>query len=82
MNSVDECQSACQIDGKCDFFVFHGSDPDPFLKSCKLYESSAFDNRNCQLIQGTVEPHFTTCVDSGKIPWARGAKYLEGLNSI
>ena len=82
VNSVEECQSVCQSNGKCAFFVFHGPDPDPYLKSCKLYEKSALNNRNCKLIQGTVEPLFTTCVDSGKIPWVRGAKYIEGLNSI
>ena len=38
---------------------------------CKLH-SDVVSARVCDIVHGTPEPSFQTCLDDGNIPWAEG----------
>ena len=64
IENMTYCQVACQHVPKCNFFTF--------LKDqqvCKL-QFANFNTRVCDIVHGTANPSFQSCLDNNKIPWA------------
>ena len=52
---------------KCSYFVY-----DKPKKTCKLFTNES-SKKICDIIHGTPEPDYNTCIESGYIPWASKA---------
>jgi len=63
IETLSECQDACKFTYNCTYFQFNKQE-----KSCKLNTDLA-SNRVCDIIHGTPEPNFQTCLDNGKVQW-------------
>ena len=64
IGSLSECQLACQYITNCSYFVY-----DKPTKICRL--NTLKSNRPiCDIIHGTPEPDFNTCVNDGHLIWA------------
>jgi len=63
VDTVVKCQNVCEVTFNCTYFQFNKRD-----KICKLHTNLASD-RKCDMIHGTPEPSFQTCLDNGKVPW-------------
>ena len=64
VETLTHCQLACQVRSHCNFFIYLEDE-----NVCKL-QMTNFDNRVCDVVHGTPEPEFQTCLDENKIPWA------------
>ena len=58
---------ACQTLLHCTFFVYLEEE-----QVCKL-QNTNFANRICDIVHGTPEPNFQTCLDENKVLWANNA---------
>jgi len=67
IDSLSECQLACEYVSNCSYFLY-----DNPTKTCKLYTDES-SQRICDIIHGTPEPNFNTCIEEGYIPWASHA---------
>ena len=54
---------ACQFINGCTYFQY-----DKQEKICKLH-TDLVATRVCDMVHGTPEPDFQTCLDDGKVPW-------------
>ena len=73
-NDIDSCQLACQMSNDCNFFTFSKEEEVCILHLVEL------DNRICDIIHGPPVPSIQSCLDAGKIPWAKSSsKYLKLL---
>jgi len=64
IETLSECQLACQYINNCSYFVH-----DAPTKICKL-NTIASSRPICDIIHGTPEPDFNTCVNDGNLDWA------------
>ena len=64
IETVAECQSACQYIQGCNYFMY-----DQPSKTCKL-NTNVTTSRTCDIVHGTPEPSLQTCIDDGKLDWA------------
>jgi len=64
IETVAECQSACQYIQGCNYFMY-----DQPSKTCKL-NTNVTTSRTCDIVHGTPEPNLQTCIDDGKLDWA------------
>jgi len=64
IETLSECQLACQYINNCSYFVY-----DAPTKICKL-NTIASSRPICDIIHGTPEPNFNTCVNDGHLDWA------------
>jgi len=64
IESLSECQMACDYINNCTYFVY-----DNPTKICKL-NTLASSRPVCDIIHGTPEPDFNTCVNDGHLEWA------------
>jgi len=62
--TLSECQLACEYINNCSYFVY-----DSPTKICKL-NTMASNRPVCDIIHGTPEPDFNTCVNDGQLDWA------------
>ena len=62
IQSLNECQLACQYLMKCTFFVYDSTE-----KNCKL--TADIEERICDIIHGMADPPLQNCLD--KLPWAK-----------
>lgn len=60
---ITQCQMACQHRTHCNFFVYFQHD-----HVCKL-QTTNFANRVCDIVHGTPDPDFQTCLDDSKVSW-------------
>jgi len=63
IETVAECQSACQYIQGCNYFMY-----DQPSKTCKL-NTNVTSSRVCDILHGTPEPDLQTCIDDGKLDW-------------
>jgi len=63
IETVAECQSACQYIQGCNYFMY-----DQPSKTCKL-NTNVTSSRVCDILHGTPEPDLQTCIDDGKLEW-------------
>ena len=63
IETVAECQSACQYIQGCNYFMY-----DQPSKTCKL-NTNVTSSRTCDIVHGTAEPDLQTCIDDGKLEW-------------
>jgi len=63
IETVAECQSACQYIQGCNYFMY-----DQPSKTCKL-NTNVTSSRTCDIVHGTPEPDLQTCIDNGKLDW-------------
>jgi len=63
IESLSECQLACQYINNCSYFVY-----DSPSKICKL--NTQLSQKTCDIIHGTPQPDLNTCISAGKIDWA------------
>jgi len=63
IETVAECQSACQYIQGCNYFMY-----DQPSKTCKL-NTNVTTSRTCDIVHGTPEPNLQTCIDDGKLDW-------------
>jgi len=63
IETVAECQSACQFIQGCNYFMY-----DQPSKTCKL-NTNVTSSRVCDILHGTPEPDLQTCIDDGKLDW-------------
>jgi len=63
IDSLFDCQLACQYINNCSYFVY-----DSPSKICKL--NTQLSQKTCDIIHGTPQPNLNTCISSGKIDWA------------
>jgi len=63
IDSLSECQLACQYINNCSYFVY-----DSPSKICKL--NTQLSQKTCDIIHGTPQPDLNTCLSGGKIDWA------------
>jgi len=63
IDSLSECQLACQYINNCSYFVY-----DSPSKICKL--NTQLSQKTCDIIHGTPQPDLNTCISGGKIDWA------------
>jgi len=63
IETVAECQSACQYIQGCNYFMY-----DQPSKTCKL-NTNVTSSRTCDIVHGTPEPSLQTCIDDGKLDW-------------
>jgi len=63
IETVAECQSACQFIQGCNYFMY-----DQPSKTCKL-NTNVTSSRTCDILHGTPEPDLQTCMDEGKLDW-------------
>ena len=64
IETLSECQEACEYVNNCSYFVY-----DSPTKICKL-NTMASNRPVCDIIHGTPEPDFNTCVNDGQLDWA------------
>ena len=64
IETLSECQLACEYINNCSYFVY-----DRPTKICKL-NTMASNRPVCDIIHGTPEPDFNTCVNDGQLDWA------------
>merc|ERR1712038_102982 len=64
IETLSECQLACQYINNCSYFVY-----DAPTKICKL-NTIASSRPICDIIHGTPEPDFNSCVNAGHLNWA------------
>merc|ERR1712038_843245 len=64
IETLSECQLACQYINNCSYFVY-----DAPTKICKL-NTIASSRPICDIIHGTPEPDFNSCVNDGQLDWA------------
>ena len=72
IDSLSECQLACEYVSNCSYFLY-----DNPSKTCKLYTEESIQ-RTCDIIHGTPEPDINTCIEQGKISWAAQATVTTG----
>jgi len=72
IDSLSECQLACEYVSNCSYFLY-----DNPTKTCKLYTDES-SKRICDIIHGTPEPDFNTCIEEGYVPWASQAAVTTG----
>ena len=65
----------CKIVGKCSYFVY-----DKPKKTCKLYTNES-SKKICDIIHGTPDPDYNTCIKDGYISWASSITASIGLSS-
>jgi len=63
IDSLSECQLACQYINNCSYFVY-----DSPSKICKL--NTQLSQKTCDIIHGTPQPDLNTCISGGRIDWA------------
>ena len=64
IDSLKDCQSACEYTINCSYFKY-----DVHEKICSL--NTGYGRiRNCDITIGAQSPDFQTCADDGKIEWA------------
>jgi len=63
IETMSKCQMACQFINGCTYFQY-----DKQEKICKLH-TDLVATRVCDMVHGTPEPDFQTCLDDGKVPW-------------
>ena len=59
--SSEVCQLACQMLGRCQYFIYRKS-----LNDCELLAAT---RRNCDVIRGPRHPDFEQCVESDSVSW-------------
>jgi len=64
IETLSECQLACQYINNCSYFVY-----DAPTKICKL-NTIASSRPICDIVHGTPEPDFNSCVNDGNLDWA------------
>lgn len=67
VQNITHCQMACQHREHCNFFVYGKGD-----KVCKL-QATNFDNRVCDIVHGTHDTDYQSCVGESKIKWFNNA---------
>ena len=68
--TLSDCQQACEYIDNCTYFQFDKNE-----KICKLH-SDQVATRVCDIVHGTQEPDFQTCLDMGSLRWALGGKSI------
>jgi len=63
IDSLSECQLACQYINNCSYFVY-----DSPSKICK--SNTQLSQKTCDIIHGTPQPDLNSCRSGGKIDWA------------
>ena len=66
---------ACEYVSNCNYFLY-----DNPTKTCKLYTNET-SSRICDIIHGTPDPDFNTCIEEGIIPWASQATVTTGQST-
>ena len=75
IDSLSECQLACEYVSNCSYFLY-----DNPTKTCKLYTEES-TKRICDIVHGTPEPDFNTCIERGNIPWASQTAVTTGQST-